>query len=155
MNLAKLNQALYDRLMADATLVASASGGIRTTLGPRTGITNDDAKPFIVIALAGGKTAADFTGDLIECAIDVHIVTDCKDGFAIPSAIIDRVYGDATQQTNRQPTYGLERHPLALTSSLWASGVVEFEDIETAHDENKLHFILGFKVNMSRGYPAA
>lgn len=153
MNLAKFQQAIYDRLTGDATLTGLATGGVRSVLGPRTGISTEDSKPYVVVTLQGTTPADDFRGDLIEMVVDVHVVSDTTDGLSTPSSIIDRIIGDATLQSNVTPTYGLHRHQLSLSGSTYTGGVMQFFDTETAHDEERLHFILGFKVYQGRTAP--
>lgn len=153
MNLAKIHQAIYSRLTGDATLAGLAAGGIRSVLGPRAGIATEDSKPYVVVAMAGASASDAFDADVCSVSIDVHVVSDASDGLSVPSDIIDRVIGDATLQSSRVPTYGLHRHLLALSGSSYTAGPVVFEDTETAHTEERLVYIIGFKLEVSRTAP--
>lgn len=153
MNLARLYNAVYTRLTGDATLAGLATGGVRSVMGPRSGIAAEDAKPYVVIVVSGTTANNGLDSDGFEANVDIHVVSDTLRGMDVPLQIIDRVYGDATMQASKVPTFGLHRHLLVLTTSSYTAGIVEFVDSETAHDEERLHFIVGFRVFYARQKP--
>jgi hypothetical protein len=67
-------------------------------------------------------------------------------------AIIERLRGNGTQQSDRLPTFGFHRHKLTLSQSggmLWGAGIMRRLRGTTAHENDVYHFIEEYEVRQS------
>lgn len=150
MNNARVATALVARLNGDATLVSALTGGLwfgmqrATTFNP----------PYAVFNLQDAEDDT-FTDDGSLVEIEFRIVSTAigtaASSLSVPSAIIDRIKGDAMLQAGRTPSYGLHRHLLVLDSGgeNYVGGFVQRVGGETAHDIDNYVFIERYRVYQS------
>jgi len=106
-------------LRADATLVALATGGIKTVEGPARNMTTGDDRPYIVVA---ASAVTDFeinqSGDGYKVGVEVVMFDVAEYTLDRLDPMFERVYGDATLQSSLNPTYGLHRKTMTLPTGL-------------------------------------
>ncbi len=117
------------------------------------------AMPYVAFDVPSAEQVDGFTHDLQEIYFRFHVwyhFTRNKDA-AITAAgtICDRLYGNALAVSTRIPTYGFHRHKLVLTitgdtATPWTAGVCYRTGSNEAHENDALHFIETYRVNMAR-----
>jgi hypothetical protein len=146
----ELADAIRDRLVADPTLVAVATGGIKNFQGPLSGVTDPGTKPylFMVYGVADQQQHAQ-RADVWQATIQVLIKapmngtgTAGNGGPALCQAIINRVYGDWNTQASFTPSYGLHRWQVgALVTPGWHAGVMVCNQCEYSGQDDDNWFI--------------
>lgn len=151
MNLAQLWQSIYDRLRGDSTLMAACSGVFNTSVPAGT------ALPYVVFSVASSTANDTFLTDVKEHVIRISVVSSARLGMSTPATLLKRVYGDATLQSSRTPTFGLHRHVLSLPAASeaaeWVGSIITHVDSTMDHDQDVYHFIETYKVISSRKTP--
>ena len=155
-NLARVFTAIRTRALADTGsggLFASGANlvtGIYAETGSQT-----LAFPYITITLFDEEDDT-FAKDGSIVNVQFHIYHNAVASGIGPieacGAIIERLRGDATQQSNRVPTYGFHRHKLTLSQSggaLWGAGLMRRLRGTTAHEKDVYHFIEEYEVRQS------
>lgn len=112
------------------------------------------AFPYIVLAsrIAGGPHA--FQKDVCKGDVQVHMFVAEDDASGDPwqklSDIETRVKGDSSAGV--APSYGLHRHPLALSAGSWTSTTLIWNgtDPEPEGDNPVIHYVMFFECNASR-----
>lgn len=145
MNIAAIEKAVRDWLVADATLTAAVSGVYLLRAAP--GV----AMPYVVISLVDAAADLDsFESNTSLVTIDVRVLVDVDATAADPSStistIIDRIYGGS----EATPTYGLHRHVLTISGG-WTGSPIRFVGASTEHAENVLQYVLRFETHATKG----
>jgi hypothetical protein len=155
MNLTELWTAIVTRLNADATLVAAIQGVYNTATPPGLVAFSASGKPYIVFSIASSTHDDAFRTDIVEHTFRFSIISSARAGLTVPSTIINRLYGDATNQSTRVPSFGLHRHLLELPDAAgsWEGGYFQHVDSSQDHTVDVYHFIETFKILTSRQSP--
>jgi hypothetical protein len=152
-----IEKAIGARLAAD-----TGSGGLRNGDSPLvTGIYNTAAVstqqlPAIVYTVTSVDFDDSFGDARREVFFDVHImvplVSDTiADTMKRGGDILQRVEGDWFEQSDRTPTYGLERHKLSLgVGTSWVAEMIEAQDLSAQHEDNVLHWVVTYRVGANR-----
>jgi hypothetical protein len=151
MNQVKLWEAIRARALADTgsgglfeTGEDALITGIYNTLAPPTVVDEDD--PYIVFSVASASQNDAFNMDVIEYTIRFSVFSPVTSGLAVPSAIIDRLYGNGVGSSGNLATYGFHRWQPSLSGSSWGSSVMYRIDQDTAHSESVYNFVETYKV---------
>lgn len=160
MNTYATAEAIQTILNADTTLTALATGGIKTVNGPMSGQATGTNAPYIVImASSANKAQNAMRGDGYEVDVQVTCWGNSEESLATLEAMAERVFGDATLQTNVTPTYGLHRKMLTLNSSYangWSASQIVCEGGEfIVTDDEKFAHRSYYKVALSRYRPSS
>lgn len=153
MNVLAIYNAIATRLQAD-----TGSGGLfNATSALVFGLFNNYASgelffPLLVVDVGIVNDDA-FASDILEVTIIVHTFTAAS--FAAVdnySSILDRIYGNAVQQSGRVPTYGLHRWSMTLSGGWTASPLhqVDMRQLPSEDEQVAYHFIQTFKTIVSR-----
>lgn len=146
----ELADAIRDRLVADATLVAIATGGIKNFQGPLSGINDPNGKPYLymiygVSDLDQHAQRSDVWNATIQVLIKAPMNGDGTANNGGPSkcqAIINRVYGDWNTQATYTPSYGLHRWNVgALATSGWNAGPLVCNQCEYSGQDDENWFV--------------
>lgn len=153
MNQVKLWEAIRARALADTGtggLFASGAnlitGFYNTFAQPRV---VDEEDPYIVFSVASASQGDGFDIDVIEYTFRFSVFTPVAAGLAIPSAIIDRIYGDGVSSSGNLATYGFHRWKPTLSGG-WTATVCQRVDQDTNHSENCYCFVETFRVTCSK-----
>lgn len=112
--------------------------------------------PHVTIEVGVDSEQRDaFNADAVLERFRVHVWDHRRNGAGVSrcGTIIDRIFGDATLNASRVPTYGLHRHTLVLASGTWTGGVVMRGGSGNAHEEDIWHFIEEYTVFQERTAP--
>lgn len=148
--------AIVTRLQADqgsGALFATGGGA-----GLITGVYRNEAPstatfPYIVFSVTTEADRNTFRGDIFEVSIDFGIYVPVSAPPSVVDTIVDRLYGDATVQTSGEPTFGLHRHPLTLSTGTWSGGTLEMKGTQDASDRDYYIEIDTYKFIQSRTSP--
>lgn len=113
--------------------------------------------PYLTYDVAAIGHDDTFDMDVAEVTFRIHLWADRQStADTVCSTILEMVYGDATEQADRVPEYGLHRHALDLgEESSWTGSTVTHLDSLAEHEKDVYHFIEEFRVYQSRRTPAA
>lgn len=113
-----ISQAILTRIKADTGTGGLYESGSYHIITGAHYLRADDAaaRPYIVFNVTQDSDPA-LTSASGECLVTFRIVSDASDGGLILQTIWNRLFGDAMLQTNRVPTYGLDRHALTLPTN--------------------------------------
>lgn len=124
------NKAIYDRLLGDTGTGGLFAVGSELVNGIRVNqLTPGTERPYILINTVS-ETAQDegFTHDGHLVTTQVTVYTNPRDGgLEAMRAILRRIYGDAVEQSDNLPTYGLMRWKPDISASGWDANPIEFE----------------------------
>ncbi len=106
-------------LRADTTLTALATGGIKTVEGPARNMETGDDRPYIVVA-ASAVTDLEInqSGDGYKVTVEIALFDVAEYTLDRIDPMWERVYGDASSQSDLNPTYGLHRKTLTLPTAM-------------------------------------
>ncbi len=146
------------RLRADATLVALATGGIKVVEGPARNMETGDDQPYIVVSASSATDPNhSMQGDGFMMSVEVTLFDVAEYTLDRIDPMSERVYGDATLQTDLVPTYGLHRHRLTLPAGLansWTASQIVCEGVNAVQlEDTRFSMQWNFKVNVSRYRP--
>lgn len=149
--------AIVKRLQAD-----TGGGGLFTTGGApglikavyRNMAPPNADMPYIVLALNDEKDDNTFRGDVLLVNIGVFIYIPTTSPPSLMDTIMDRVYGDATLQSDLSPTYGLHRHRLVLETGTWTADTIMYSGSATDEsDRDRYVAVPTFEMHQSRTAP--
>lgn len=153
MNIAALTAVIEARLSSDD----AASVGILTLLNSRwynTQAPPNTAYPYMVYNISGLSQDFDtFRSDGQEVTVDFHIYESARSGLVTVSAILDRLYGNGTLQSDRVPTYGFHRWKPTLpvaTGSWTADTMHRVGNFSQSDTKDAYHFIETYQLIISR-----
>lgn len=125
-------EAIRTRLVAD-----TASGGLRASTDPLIDADASivafqavpgDNRPYIVInPVDDSPDSEGFQHDGRLVSVQVSIFTDPRAGVLKTHEIEERIYGDALDQSDRDPEYGLSRWTPTLRSTDWTANPMQRE----------------------------
>lgn len=163
-----LLKAIDARFSADTTLLALLAGGTSAAITatfppPATDPQGSTTYPKLVFRLDYAKNDDSFPGRRFDCKVSIHIFVaerdvSGSDSYLVLWKIHERVMGDWPEQSNRIPTYGLDRwRPdfSAQTGDAASSYVSENMQVEdtsdvTEEDGGLRRLILSFSVALNR-----
>lgn len=158
MNTYATAEAVQTRLAANASLVALATGGIKTVNGPMSGQATGTNAPYIVImASSANRAQLSQLGDGYEIDIQVTCWGVAEASLETLEQMAEKIFGDATLQTTCVPTYGIHRHKLTLNASYangWTAAQITCDGGEfIVSDDERFAHRSYYKVGLSRYRP--
>jgi len=152
MNQVQLWTAIKARAESD-----TGAGGLFNVGTPLvTGIYNTFANPtltdqskYIVFSPSSASQDDAFDLDVITYTFRFSVFAPVATGLAIPSAIIDRLYGNGVASSGNLATYGFHRWLPSLSGG-WTATVCQRVDQDTAHSEDVYNFVETFRVTCSK-----
>lgn len=146
-----------------ARLQADQGGGALFATGGApgliTGVYRDMAPPgatmpYVVFDCKDEATdESSFTGDVLRVRIAFAIFSPTTSPPSVVDTIKGRIFGDATDQTNRVPTYGFHRHTLTLSAGRWVTSAMMYQNGENDSDLTRYSDVSFYEMNMSRECP--
>lgn len=161
MNLVALWTAIRARAVAD-----TGTGGLFNVATPLvTGIYNtvappglESSYPYIIFNVANLEQRDAFNVDIVDVTVRFTVINlieqSTTSGMAECAAIIDRLYGDGIDRTDRIPTYGFHRHKLVIASGDWVADTMRRTSQAQQHDVDHYEFIEEYRLLLSRVYTA-
>ena len=155
-NLARVFTAIRARALTDTGTggLFATSNNLITGIFAETG-SQTLSYPYITMTMFDEEDDT-FAKDGSVVNVQFHIFHDAKVSGVGPiekcGAIIERLRGDGTQQSDRLPTFGFHRHKLTLSQSggmLWGAGIMRRLRGTTAHENDVYHFIEEYEVRQS------
>lgn len=147
---------LWTKIKARAAADTGTGGLFKVGSELVSGIYNTFANPsladqnsYIVFSVASAGQDDAFALDVITYTFRFAVFSPVSAGLAGPSAIIDRLYGDALDQAGRVPTFGFHRWQPTLAGD-WTATVCQRVDQDTNHSEDVYSFIETFRITCSK-----
>lgn len=155
MNLADLASAVYTRLTGDSTLTGYLGGGIRHFYN-KSDQPENSKTAYAVYTLDIGDHEFSSRGSVWDIDTTVTVSVPRETTYATQSAALERVYGDAEEQTTVLPSFGLHRWTPTLASGNWTAGIMVCIDGSTlTTDPDWFHAALVFRCRLSREAPTS
>lgn len=151
MNIAEIYKMLRDRAVAD-----TGSGGLFNASSAfklsdwYTAVANRSATaPYVVQSIASAVAEDTFWSEVVPIRVRFAVWTAIEDGLDKPSAIMRRIYGDATQTGSI--THGFHRWVPTLTSSYgWSATAMRYVSTAENHDDDWFCFIPEYEFVLTR-----
>lgn len=152
MSVPAIEAEIYSRLDGDSTLTAllggTANQEIFNTLAP------ESARfPFVVFVVTGEQQEDTFETDEVTMTVAVAVYGAWPADYTACASIVDRIYGDAVDQSDRVPTYGLHRWSMGTVSgdTSWTASEMRRLSSQTQHTDEALVYVDTYEVSLSKG----
>jgi hypothetical protein len=131
----------------------TGSGGLFGTPNLITGIYNTLAVPtltdqskYVVFSVAAAAQEDAFDTDVVTYIFRLSVFSPVAAGLAVPSAIIDRLYGNGVSQSGNLASYGFHRWKPTLSGTSWNADVMHRIDQDTNHTATVYQFVETYQI---------